>query len=92
MANAKTVIKGKTSTGFAFSISKNALNNFELLDYFSGLDEDPLLLPKILKILLGEEQKQALYDHVRLEDGTVPTEKIEAEIEEIFSSKAEIKN
>lgn len=84
--------KKKTSTGFAYSIDENVLNNFELLDLFAEVDENPLLLPKLIKILLGEEGKKALYDHVRLEDGTVPADKIEKELVEIISGKPKVKN
>ncbi|EGS31201.1 hypothetical protein HMPREF9130_1240 [Peptoniphilus sp. oral taxon 375 str. F0436] len=88
----KDVIVGKTKSGFAYTIPKAALNNFELLDYFADLDENPFLLPKLIKILLGEDQKKALYDHVRIEDGTVPMDKIEAELSEIFELTGDIKN
>lgn len=84
--------KKKTSTGFVYSIDENVLNNFELLDLFSEVDENPLLLPKLLKMLLGEETKKALYDHVRLEDGTVPADAISKELVEIISGKPEVKN
>ena len=83
--------KRKTSTGFVYSIDKNMLNNFELLDYFAEVDENPLLLPKLLKMLLGEEGKKALYDHVRLEDGTVPADAITNELLEILNGE-ETKN
>lgn len=84
--------KKKTSTGFAYSINENALNNFELLDLFAGVDENPLLLPKAIEMLLGKDGKEALYNHVRLEDGTVPADKISNELLEIISGSAETKN
>lgn len=84
--------KKKTSTGFAYSIDENVLNNFELLDLFAEVDENPLLLPKLLKMLLGEETKKALYDHVRLEDGTVPADAISRELLEILNGNDEVKN
>ncbi|WP_010247754.1 hypothetical protein [Peptoniphilus rhinitidis] len=82
----------KTSTGFVYKINENALNNFELLDLFAEVDENPLLLPKLLNMLLGEEMKKKLYDHVRLEDGTVPVDKVSNELMEIITGNAEIKN
>lgn len=84
--------KKKTSTGFAYSINENALNNFELLDLFAEVDENPLLLPKVIEMLLGKEGKQALYDHVRLEDGTVPADRISNELMEIINGNQEVKN
>lgn len=82
----------KTSTGFVYKINENALNNFELLDLFAEVDENPLLLPKVLSKLLGEETKKALYDHVRLEDGTVPVDKVSNELMEIINGNQEVKN
>ena len=84
--------KGTTSSGFKFIIREADLNNFELLEILSDVDENPLKLPKLLDMLLGAEQKKALYDHVRLDEGTVPTDKIEKEIFSIFNSRKEIKN
>lgn len=84
--------KQKTSTGFSYEIDSKALNNFELLDMLGDLEDNPLLLPKIIKLFLGEEQKKALYDHVRDESGIVPTDKIEKELTEIFLNGKEIKN
>ena len=85
-------IKGTTESGFEFTIKESTLNNFELLEVFSEVDENPLLLPKALNMLLGEEQKKKLYDHIRLEDGTVPTDKVGAELIEIFANNQKTKN
>lgn len=84
--------KKKTSTGFIYEINENALNNFELLELFAEVDENPLLLPKVLNTLLGEETKKALYNHVRLEDGTVPADKVSNELMEIITGNTETKN
>lgn len=91
MENVK-IIEGITESGFVYEIKQSNLENFELLEVLSSIDENPLLLPKLLKMLLDEEQKQALYDHVRLEDGTVPTTAIEKEIIDIFTNRNELKN
>lgn len=85
-------IKGTTESGFKFILKEATLNNFELLEVFSEVDENPLLLPKALNMLLGEEQKRKLYDHIRLEDGTVPTDKVGAELIEIFANNQKTKN
>lgn len=84
--------KKKTSTGFVYEINENVLNNFELLELFAEVDENPLLLPKLLTMLLGKDGKQALYDHVRIEDGTVPADKISSELLEIISGNNSVKN
>ncbi len=91
MVKAKA-IQGETPTGFAFSIAQKALNNFELIDYLQELEDNPLVLPKVIEMLLGKEQKKALYEHVRDKAGTVPVDAIEAELSAIFQASGEIKN
>ncbi len=86
------MIKGKTLTGFEFQIEDTVLNNYELLELFAEVDENPLLVPKLVKIILGEEQKNALIDHVRNENGIAEVEKVSAELEYILTSSAETKN
>lgn len=86
------MIKGKTLTGFEFQIEDTVLNNYELLELFAEVDENPLLVPKLVKIILGEEQKNALIDHVRNENGIAEVEKVSAELEYILTSSTETKN
>lgn len=81
------MIQGTTQSGFAFTIEDEALNNFELLDVISEVDENPLLAPKALTMLLGKAQKKKLYNHLRTEDGIVPMDKIQDEMIDMFNSK-----
>lgn len=85
------MIKGKTKTGFEFSIKKRVTDDYELLELLAVMEENPLVITKILTKLLGDE-KQNLIEHVREEDGIVPADKIGAEIENIFESVGEVKN
>ncbi len=86
-------IKGKTKTGFEYSVEKSALNDYELIEGLSGLDDNPLLISKVIDKLLGKDQVKKLKDHVRIKDGTVPTDKISEEITDIFeNSGEELKN
>lgn len=84
-------IKGVTTSGFKFEITKERLNNFELIEVFSEVDSNPLLLPKALNLLLGKEQKQRLYNHLRTSDDIVPIDLVGREIAEIFNL-SQIKN
>ena len=81
------VIKGTTSTGFKFEVSQERLANYELVEAIAEVDENPLVLPK----LLGP-QAEDLKEHVRDENGLVPLNRLMAEIEEIFNSKTSLKN
>ena len=85
-------MKGKTKSGFEYDVAEERINNYELLEVIGEVDENPLVLPRVIDLLLGEEQKKKLKDHVRAKDGLVPTDKISEEITEIFQSQSEIKN
>ena len=85
-------MKGKTSTGFEFDIEDERLDDMELVDIMAEIDENPLLMPKLCKMLLGEVQKKRLYDHLRSEDGRVPIEATTNAIQEIFNSPGDLKN
>lgn len=86
------MIKGKTSSGFEYEIEKERINNYELLENISELDDNPLALTKVVDLLLGKDQIKKLKDHVRTEKGLVPTDKLSSEITEIFQNQNETKN
>lgn len=78
------MIEVTTKSGFTCQVNKNALNDMALVDLMieeTGIEA--FRTAKIVKLMLGD-QKAKLYDHVRAEDGTVPIEKVTAEMEEIF--------
>ena len=87
------MIKGKTSSGFEFEISEDVANDYELVENLGELEDNPLILGKIVNQILGKEQTARLKDHVRNEKGIVPTDRMTQEIIEIFqNSGEEIKN
>lgn len=86
------MLKGTTKTGFRYEIADERLNNFELVEILADIDENPLLMPKLLDLLLGERQARNLKNYLRDEDGFVSTEKIEVTITEIFNSQPKVKN
>lgn len=85
-------MEGTTKTGFHYEVSEDRLNNYELLEAIAELEENTLILPKIVNLLLGKKQADALKDHVRTEEGFVPADKLEPEIEDILLNNKEIKN
>ena len=85
-------MKGKTSTGFEFDIEDERLDDMELVDIMAEIDENPLLMPKLCRMLLGDGQKKRLYDHLRNEEGRVPIEAVTNAIQEIFNSPGDLKN
>lgn len=79
-----------TKTGFKYILDPKRLGNYELVEAIAEVDENPLMVPKVVKLLLGN-QAEKLKDHVRDEEGFVSTEKLMAEIMDIFANKA-VKN
>lgn len=86
------MIKGKTKSGFSYELDKERLNNYELLEAIEELEENPLVLSRVVNLLLGKEQTKKLKDHLRTDNGIVPTEKMSEEITEIFQNQGETKN
>lgn len=83
------MIKGKTSSGFRFEISKDVINDYELVENLGELEDNPLILGKIVRQILGKEQTSKLKDHIRNKNGIVPTDKMTKEIIEIFQNSGE---
>lgn len=78
--------------GLSLKLTQARLNNYELIEKLSEVDENPLVAPKILTLLLGDKQKKALIESLRDEDGFVPTNKVIEALEEIFLGAKETKN
>lgn len=81
------MIKGKIESGFEYQLDETKLNNYELVEALGELEESPITLPKVVRLLLGAEQTNDLKNHLRLENGTVPVDKMEAAVTEIFQNQ-----
>lgn len=86
------MIEGKTKSGFEYKIPKENIDNYELVETLSEMEENPLLIVRTVDLLLGKEQKDKLKDRLRTKTGTVSTEKMSEEIMEIFNNQKEVKN
>lgn len=86
------MIKGKTKSGFKFKIDETKLNDYRFMKDLSKMEENPLRFPAVLEKLLGEEQEEALLEHLEDENGHVDAEKVAEELAEILSSGKETKN
>ena len=82
-------LKGTTKTGFAYQIREEALDDMELLDAIAEIDGNPLAISKVIKMLLGEQQRKELYEHLRGEDGRVSVKAASEAIADIFSSSGQ---
>ena len=89
------MIKGTTSSGFEYSIKNDALDDMELLDALVEMDEGSATSYRYaIKALLGEEQRKALYEHVRnKKTGRVSAKAVFKEFAEVLTTaKGDVKN
>ena len=91
------MLKGKTASGFSFSISEEARDDMELLENITKYDAGHReLLPDILVGLLGQAQKDKLYNHCRGKSGRVSATKVFEELQSMFGviqqSNDDVKN
>lgn len=87
------MIQGKTASGFAYELRENVLDNMELLELMVEIQNgNPAALIPALKMILGEAQRKALYDHLRTEDGRVPVAAVAAAFAEIVKAVKQGKN
>ena len=80
------MVTGKTSSGFCFEISEETLDDMRLVDALAELEESPIAISKVIRLLLGETQKKALYATLQTEDGRVPVDAMTAAVQEIFDA------
>ena len=87
------MVEGKLKSGYEYKIENHVLDNMELLDAIAEVDQNPMVLSKVLKMLLGEEQRKKLYDHLRdPKNGNVPIVAVSDAVAEIFSGSGQLKN
>lgn len=80
-------MKGVTKSGFSYEISDDVFDNMELVDTIAdATEDDPVAISRLVKLVLGTEQRKKLYDHLRMEDGRVPTKAVFETVGEIFVS------
>lgn len=85
--------EGKTKNGFEFSIDENQLDNMELIDLLAQVDGGNLAaMPRAAEMMLGKDQKDRLYEHIRTEHGNVPIEPFMETMVEIMNLIGEKKS
>ena len=87
------MIRGKLESGFEYEVAEEVRDNMELLDAIVEADENPLAISKVVKLLLGENQRRKLYDHLRTDKGNVPILAVSNAVAEIFRGSGQaVKN
>ncbi len=83
-------VTGVTTGGFSFSVSKDVMDNMELVDALAETtDDNPLAISKVGLLILGADQRKALYNSLRTEDGRVPTEAVGQALADIMKAFGE---
>lgn len=94
------MIKGTTSTGFAYEYDEERLDDMRFVDVLAVVvDPEAPRFDKIagasqlLTMLLGADIKKALYEHIgKTHDGRVPRAELQQALEEIMQAKDAEKN
>ena len=83
-------MKGKLSNGFKYEVDVDVFNDMELIEAIAASEgDDPLRIVEVLERILGKEQKKALYDSIRDENGRVRVDAVEEAINEIMTAVSE---
>ena len=77
-------MQGTTKSGFKFEVNEEAVKSMQFIDLVAELDEKPMLIGKVVKFMLGDEQKEKLYKHVRGDKKYTPAKDVDKEVNEIF--------
>ena len=89
---------GTTSSGFAYEFDEAKLDDMRFVDILAVVVDEKNASPldkivgasKLLLMMLGEAQKEALYKHIgERYDGRVPRAELEKALEEIMSGAGE---
>lgn len=86
------MIKGTTSSGFEFTIEKERLDDWELLEAIRESENNSLAIIDVSKLLLGDAQYKNLKSYIKEKNGSLKVEVMTKEITEILKSSNQTKN
>lgn len=87
------MLKGTTSTGFAYEVEEDILDDYEILETLCEADKGSAkAMLEVAEQVLGKEQKEALKNHIRNEKGKVSAIRMIEEVMEILKSGGKGKN
>jgi len=79
----------KLQNGFEAKVEPEQLNDMYFVEALAEMDSNILVLPKVCTMLLGDEQKKALYKSLEDENGKVKLEDVGGAITEIMTAAGE---
>lgn len=87
------MIIGETSTGFKFELEDDVLDDYELLEALHKVDNGSEgHIVDVVDMLLGEEQKKRLKEHIKMTNKRVSASQMMAEVADIFNATQKGKN
>lgn len=86
-------MKGTTKSGFVYNIKKETFDDIEILEAVCGIERGDLQqIPFLISKILGEEQKQKYYEHLKRKFGRAKVSIIDEELTAIMENHEETKN
>lgn len=78
--------EGVTKTGFHFSLEDDAMDDMELVEELANMQENDLIaITRVVTMVFGPDQKKALYDHLRTQEGRVKVSTVMDAIKDAFA-------
>ena len=80
-------MKIKTKSGFVCDVDETKVKDWRFAKNLAKCDAEPTMVQGmtfVVPFLLGEDGENALMEHVKEKDGTIPTPKMIAEFKEIL--------
>ena len=78
--------------GFKIQLDENVFDDFELVELYAKVAKNPIWIGDLTEKLLGAEQKKALVEHLRDENGKVHTTAVMNALKEIEEAIPAVKN
>ena len=78
--------------GFKIELDENVFDDFELVELYAKVAKNPIWIGDLAEKLLGAEQKKALIEHLRDENGKVRTTAVMNALKEIEEAIPASKN
>ena len=78
--------------GFKIHLDENVFDDFELVELYAKVAKNPIWIGDLTEKLLGAEQKKALIEHLRDENGKVHTSAVMNALKEIEEAIPTVKN
>ena len=86
------MVRGKLGSGFEFKLDDDIFDDFELVELFAKVAKNPIWIGDLAEKMLGADQKKALMEHLRDENGKVRTSAMMQALKEIEDAIPAVKN